>query len=55
MNIAINTLDDELDEDAGIHINIESKAPWLSIPENAEQYTQFPPDMAEQIQKILHD
>jgi hypothetical protein len=27
MNIAINTPDDEPDEDAGIHINIESKAP----------------------------
>jgi len=27
MNIAINTPDDEPDEDADIHINIESKAP----------------------------
>ena len=54
INIAINTLDQELEHDIGIHINTESKAPWLEIPENSEQYRQFPPDMAEQLRRILH-
>ena len=54
LNIAINTLDQELEYDIGIHINTESKAPWLEIPENSEQHPQSPPDMAEQLQRILH-
>ena len=55
MNVAINTLDDEPNEDSGVHINVESKAPWYSIPASAEQHAQFPPDMSEQIKKILHN
>ena len=54
LNIAINTLDQELEQDIGIHINTESKAPWLEIPENSEQYRQFLPDMAEKLRRILH-
>ncbi len=55
MNVAINTLDDEPNEDSGVHINVESKAPWYSIPASVEQHAQFPPDMSEQIKKILHN
>ena len=54
LNIAINTLDQELEYDIGIHINTESKAPWLKIPEHSEQYREFPPDISEQLRRIVH-
>ena len=55
LNIAINTLDQELDHDIGIHINTQSKAPWIDIPEHSEQHQQFPPDMADQLHRLLHE
>ena len=55
LNIAINTLDQELDHDIGSHINTESKAPFFDIPEHSEQHQQFPPDMADQLNKLLHE
>ena len=54
INVAINTLDQEPQEDVGGHINVESKAPWDEIPEGREQYTTIPPDMLTQLQALMH-
>ena len=54
INVAINTLDQEPQEDVGVHINVESKAPWDEIPEGREQYTTIPPDMLIQLQALMH-
>ena len=54
INVAINTLDQEPHEDVGVHINVESKAPWDEIPEGREQYTTIPPDMLTQLQALMH-
>ena len=54
INVAINTLDQEPQEDVGVHINVESKAPWDEIPEGREQYTTIPPDMLTQLQALMH-
>ena len=54
INVAINTLDQEPHEDVGVHINVESKAPWDEIPEGREQYTTIPPDMLIQLQALMH-
>ena len=54
INVAIHTLDQEPQEDVGVHINVESKAPWDEIPEGREQYTTIPPDMLTQLQALMH-
>ena len=54
INVAINTLDQEPQKDVGVHINVESKAPWDEIPEGREQYTTIPPDMLTQLQALMH-
>ena len=46
-NIAINTLDQELEYDIGIHINTESKRPGLRFPKilnNTENFLQTWPN-----------
>ena len=54
INVDIHTLDQEPQEDVGVHINVESKAPWDEIPEGREQYTTIPPDMLTQLQALMH-
>ena len=54
INVAINTLEQEPQEYVGVHINVESKAPWDEIPEGREQYTTIPPDMLTQLQALMH-
>ena len=54
INIAINTLDQEPQQDIGVHINVESKAPWDQIPEGREQHEAFPPNMLSQLQALMH-
>ena len=55
INIALTTLDQEPDEDVGVHINLESKAPWQTVGDARPQYESFPPDMQELFQKLLHE
>lgn len=55
VNIAVTTLDEEPSQDTGIHINVASKAPWDMVAESLPQHADFPPDMAEQLQALLHD
>ncbi len=55
MNIALTTLDQEPDQDAGIHINLESKAPWYTVDAARPQHASFPPDMQELIQNLMHE
>ena len=50
----INTLDQEPQQDIGVHINVESKAPWDEIPEGREQHEAFPPNMLSQLQALMH-
>ena len=38
----------------GIHINVESKAPWDESPEGREQRDAFPPDMLSRLQAVMH-
>ena len=54
INVAINTLDQEPQEDVGVHINVESKAPWDEISQGREQHAAFPPDMLTQLQALMH-
>ena len=54
INIAINTLDQEPDEDIGVHINVESKAPWDEIPEGRDQHNALPPDMLTHLRALMH-
>ena len=54
INIAINPLDQEPQQDIGVHINVESKAPWDEIPEGREQHEAFPPNMLSQLQALMH-
>ena len=54
INIAINTLDQEPQQDIEVHINVESKAPWDEIPEGREQHEAFPPNMLSQLQALMH-
>ncbi len=55
INIALTTLDQEPDEDVGVHINLESKAPWQTVGDARPQYESFPPDMQELFQNLMHE
>jgi len=54
IDIANNTLDQEPPEDIGVHINVESKAPWDEIPEDRDQHDAFPPDMLTHLRALMH-
>ena len=54
INIAINTLDQEPPTDIGVHINVESKAPWDEIPEGRDQHNALPPDMLTRLRALMH-
>jgi hypothetical protein len=45
----------EPDEDVGVHINLESKAPWQTAGDARPQHESFPPDMQELFQKLMHE
>jgi hypothetical protein len=53
--IAATALDQEPDQDVGIHINLESKAPWETVDSARPQHESFPPDMQELLQKLMHE
>ena len=56
MNFSLGALEEApTDLAEAIHINTESKVAWLTLPEGATQYEEFPPDIAEQLARVLAD
>ena len=54
MNFPVATLDESPTELVGTHVNTESKEAWLTLPDDAVQFEGFPPDLPEQLAKLLH-
>jgi len=55
LNIAMTTLDQEPTEDKGVHINVDSKAPWDTVAETLPQFSEFPPGFFEKLQALVHE
>ena len=54
INIAMTTLDEEPTEDKGVHINVDSKAPWDTVAESLPQFDEFPDGFFEELQALVH-
>ena len=49
------TLDDEPTDEPVMHLNLESKAPWYTIRDDARGYEGFPPNVDRALQPIDED
>jgi len=44
--LVVSSLDDDLDQSAWAHVNLESKAPWFQIGDDLPQFPGYPDDEA---------
>ena len=53
--VIVGALDEELERGPAMHINLESKAPWYEIHDDAPRFDALPPGAVEALERIEKD